>query len=422
MNEELESLLSEAEYALSDGRLQDAAAILNRAQGEDATDPRIYILGGQLGRRAGNPGAAIVALRRAVRLSPRLVLAHTELAEALELAGRPAEALEAYRRAYALDTTNSPTAARISELSSRIASASESEDRSTVDAVAVRMRVAQLRASGEIEEALSLLRSVIQTNPTDVVALTAIASIERERGNTDLAAHWLSKALDIEPDNRALRFRMAVLRGDTPADTPPEVVASIFDAYAESFDEHLVGALKYHAHEAVVALLRAHSPVASPDILDLGCGTGLVGAALSPPFGRLVGVDLSSAMLERARSRNVYTELHHRELVTHLMSCLDRSVDVVTAADVFIYIGDLRAGLTEIARVLRQCGIAVISLEAGTDSEFQVLPSGRFAHHRGYLQSEASHAGLKLLELTELQLRHQQGAPVAGYLICLQKP
>ena len=103
MNEELESLLSEAEDALSDGRLQDAAGILNRAQGEDATDPRIYILGGQLGRRAGNPGAAIMALRRAVRLAPGLVLAHTELAQALELAGRPAEALEAYRQAYALD-------------------------------------------------------------------------------------------------------------------------------------------------------------------------------------------------------------------------------------------------------------------------------------------------------------------------------
>jgi predicted TPR repeat methyltransferase len=72
--------------------------------------------------------------------------------------------------------------------------------------------------------------------------------------------------------------------------------------------------------------------------------------------------------------------------------------------------------------VLCRYGIAVISLEAGTDSGFQILPSGRFAHHRGYLQSEAINAGLKLLGLTERQLRHQQGAPVAGYLVCLQKP
>jgi predicted TPR repeat methyltransferase len=99
---------------------------------------------------------------------------------------------------------------------------------------------------------------------------------------------------------------------------------------------------------------------------------------------------------------------------------LDRSLESSPAADVFAY-GDLRTGLRRL-RVLRQCGIAEVSLEAGTDSGFKVLPSGRFAHHRGYLQSEAIHAGLKLLELTERQLRHQQGAPVAGYLVCLQKP
>jgi predicted TPR repeat methyltransferase len=232
----------------------------------------------------------------------------------------------------------------------------------------------------------------------------------------------LSKALAIEPDNRALRFRLAVLSGETPADTPPEVVAGIFDAYADTFDEHVVGGLNYHAPEAVVAIMRARSPVPAPDILDLGCGTGLVGAALSPPFGRFVGVDLSSAMLARARARSVYTELHHAELVAHLKSCPDGSFDVVTAADVFVYVGDLRPGLAEIARVLRPRGVAVISLEAGTDAGYRILPSGRFAHHRDYLQRAASHAGLELLDLQERQLRLQQGTPVPGYLVCMRRP
>jgi predicted TPR repeat methyltransferase len=423
MSEELKSLLSEAERALSDGRLNDAAAMLNLAQEEDATDPRIYILGGQLGRRAGNAGAAVMALHRAVALSPGWVLAHTELGHALELAGRPAEALAAYRQAHALDTNNAAVAARITELSRHdVPSNSEVEDCSPGNAAAVRMRAAQLFASGQFNEALLLLQSVIEACPTDVDALAAVASIERARGNAEAAAHWLNLALAVAPDSPTLRFRLAVLRGETPVDTPPEVVASIFDAYAEKFDEHLVGGLNYHAHEAVVTMLRAHSPVPAPDILDLGCGTGLVGAALAAPFGRLGGVDLSSAMLERARARNVYTELHHAELVTHLKSCLDGSFDVVTAADVFVYIGDLRPGLTEIARVLRPRGIAVMSLEAGVDPGYRILPSGRFAHHRGYLQSAAIHAGLELLDLAERQLRRQQGAPVAGYLVCLYRP
>ncbi len=423
MSEKLKSLLSGAERALLNGRLHDAAAILNLAQVEDATDPRIYILGGQLGRRAGNPGAAIMAFRRAVALSPGWALAHTELGNALELAGRPAEALAAYRQAHALDINNAAAMARITELSRHaVASVSGVEDCSPANAAAARTRAAQLFASGQLDEALSLLQSVIEACPTDVDALAAAASIERARGNSESAAHWLNLALAVEPNNPTLRFRLAVLRGETPADTPPEVVASIFDAYAEGFDEHLVGGLKYHAHEAVVAMLRARALVPAPDILDLGCGTGLVGAALSPPVGRLVGVDLSSAMLERARARNVYTELHHAELVTYLKSCSGGSFDVVTAADVFVYIGDLLPGLTETARVLRPRGIAVMSLEAGVDAGYRVLPSGRFAHHRTYLQSAAVHAGLEVLELAERQLRHQQGAPVAGYLVCLYRP
>ncbi|MEO8303133.1 MAG: methyltransferase domain-containing protein [Betaproteobacteria bacterium] len=423
MSEELNSLLSEVERALSDGRLTDAAALLNVAQNEDATDARIYILGGQLGHRAGNPGAAVMALRRAVALSPGWVLAHTELGHALELAGRPAEALAAYRQAHALDTTNAAAAARISELSSHdVLSASEAEDSSSGNASVMRMRAAQLHASGELAEALSLLQSMIDARPADVETLSAVALIERERGDTEAAARWLTMALAIEPDNRMLRFQLAVLRGETPADTPPEVIARIFDAYAEGFDEHLVGGLNYHEHEAVVALLRARSPVPAPDILDLGCGTGLVGAALSPPFGRLVGVDLSSAMLDRARARDVYTELHHSELVTHLRTCPERSFDVVTAADVFVYIGELGPGLVQTARVLRPRGIAVLSLEAGADVGYQVLPSGRFAHHRAYLEKATLDAGLELADLAERQLRLQQGAPVAGYLVCLRRP
>jgi len=423
MNEKLKSLLSEAERALLHGRLQDAAAMLNLAQEEDATDPRIYILGGQLGRRAGNPGAAVMAFRRAAALSPGWVLAQTELGHALELAGRPAEALAAYRQAYALDANNAAAAARIAELSRHtVPSVSGAEDCSPGDAAALRMRAAQLSASGQFDEALSLLQSVIEACPTDVDALAAAASIERARGNTESAAQWLNLALAVEPNSPTLRFRLAVLLGETPADTPPEVVAGIFDAYAERFDEHLVGGLNYHAHEAVVAMLRARALVPAPDILDLGCGTGLVGAALSPPFGRLVGVDLSSVMLERARARNVYTELHHAELVAYLKSCLDGSFDVVTAADVFVYVGDLRPGLAETARVLRPRGIAVMSLEAGFDADYRILPSGRFAHHRTYLESAAIHAGLEVLDLADRQLRHQQGAPVPGYLVCLYRP
>ena len=422
MNQTLNALLSKIERALVDARLHDAAAMLNQAQKLDTNDARIYVLGGLLGRRAGNPGAAVMALRTAVSLAPGWSLAHTQLGHALEQAGRRDEALSAYRRALTLDASDAVAAARVSALSQEAPAAIANAEASKDLPIAIRARVAQLFASGQFDEALTLVRGIIAATPSDVEALVAAASIERARGDLDAAAHWLNLALVVEPDNRTLRFRLATLRGEAPVDTPPEVIAMIFDQYADRFDEHLVGGLNYHAHEAVVAMLRARCAVPTPDILDLGCGTGLVGAALAPPFGRLVGVDLSAAMLQRAQARNVYTELQHAELVQYLKSCADASFDVVVAADVFVYIGDLQPGFAQIARVLCAGGIAVISLEAGTESGYRVLSSGRFTHHRAYIERTAIDAGLMVCDVLERQLRMQQGAPVAGYLVCLRSP
>ena len=43
--------------------------------------------------------------------------------------------------------------------------------------------------------------------------------------------------------------------------------------------------------------------------LDLGCGTGLSGAAFKDRAGHLTGIDLSPAMIEKARSRGIYDSL-----------------------------------------------------------------------------------------------------------------
>jgi hypothetical protein len=106
MSEKLKSLLSEAGRALSEGRLHDAAAMLNLAQKEDASNPRIYVHGGQLGRRAGNRRPVMGFFAGQWRFLPggRLPIPSSAMGSC-ELAGRPAEALAAYRQAYALART-----------------------------------------------------------------------------------------------------------------------------------------------------------------------------------------------------------------------------------------------------------------------------------------------------------------------------
>ena len=48
---------------------------------------------------------------------------------------------------------------------------------------------------------------------------------------------------------------------------------------------------------------------AKGEIIDLGCGTGLIGQALKKRRNRLTGVDISSAMLEQAGKKGVYDKL-----------------------------------------------------------------------------------------------------------------
>lgn len=88
------------------------------------------------------------------------------------------------------------------------------------------------------------------------------------------------------------------------------------------------------------------------DILDLGCGTGQVGAWLKDYARSLVGVDLSPAMLEAAKRKGLYTSLHNGRLEAYLAEAYKSNLqyDVVAAADVFAYLGDVQDVMQQVCR------------------------------------------------------------------------
>ena len=109
---------------------------------------------------------------------------------------------------------------------------------------------------------------------------------------------------------------------DVPARASDAFVEKTFDSFAASFDAKLAS-LGYRA-PALVAEMLAHAGLdasRSLDVLDAGCGTGLCGPLVAPYARRLVGVDLSEAMLARARARDVYDELVKGELTAYLRDC-----------------------------------------------------------------------------------------------------
>ena len=204
--------------------------------------------------------------------------------------------------------------------------------------------------------------------------------------------------------------------GASRATMPSAYVRTFFDGYAPYYEQHLVDVLGYRGHEAIASAVRAAmgedamwaeiKAGARPllRVLDVGCGTGLVGASMRATgvVGDLIGVDVSPDMVatvEETRPK-LYTALYAGDLgdlgdgadgaddvgsvgsaggaaaaavegggvggyggvggdatlrpavLTALPLVHRTNIDVITAAEVFGYVGNLRQVLPALAAML----------------------------------------------------------------------
>src|SRR5690606_31307327 len=138
-------------------------------------------------------------------------------------------------------------------------------------------------------------------------------------------------------------------------------------------------------------------------MLDLGCGTGLTGAALRDLARQLIGVDLSENMVALAFERDVYDELYVGEVVQFLEEEDGEPFDLVTATDVLPYLGELGPLFAAAAAVIEPGGHLAFSTESLPEEQFGgrgwvVGPHQRYAHRLDYVARELAAAGLALGE------------------------
>lgn len=91
------------------------------------------------------------------------------------------------------------------------------------------------------------------------------------------------------------------------------------------------------------------------EVLEVGCGTGLILSRLTPLACRAVGVDLSPGMLQKARERG----LEVFEGRAEALPFPDASFDVALSFKVLAHVPDIRTALAEMARVVRPGGRVV---------------------------------------------------------------
>lgn len=277
--------------------------------------------------------------------------------------------------------------------------------------------------AGVLAEAEQALRTLLKHNPDDLNVVIRLASILAPRGKTQEALELVERALKVVPNNEALQHTRAALSGQTTATMPEDYVARIFDSYSLNFDHHLQGVLGYRTPSFISTALRPLLPVSKAHftLLDLGCGTGLMAEAVADITSLRVGVDLAPKMIEKAQSKGLYAETYVDEVVRYMQREV-RLYDLVIAADVLVYIGDLRPLFAQAASHVAAGGFFVVSTEhADSGDDYQIRTSGRYAHTAAYIHALAATHGLIVSHEQICDLRMEAGAMLQGAIYIMQR-
>ncbi len=274
--------------------------------------------------------------------------------------------------------------------------------------------------SQRFDEAEHYCRLALQLDPHYADVCFALGSVLKERGRNSEAVEYLKKAraLDARYDTESTRFMIAAIEGQTPARPPDEYVTTLFDGYAEKFEQHLASNLGYTIPAQLRALFPADAHFAS--VLDLGCGTGLCGQEFRPAAAHLTGIDIAPKMIAEAQKKRLYDALHVSD-INAFLERTDRLYDLFVAADVFIYVGALEPVFAHVrAKALPQAWF-VFSVEHAAGDGFHLTTSVRYAHSRAYIEALARQHGFTIQASQPVDIRKERGEWIKGEIYALQR-
>ena len=254
----------------------------------------------------------------------------------------------------------------------------------------------ELEQRGDLSGAADLYMQATELAPAFASAWIALGDVRRKLGDGAAAlAAW--RAAD-DPDGRlGVSVRLAsVGAAETRGAMAPAYVQALFDDYAPRFDAAL-NAIAYRApallHEGLSQVCAEQGrALRFGSVLDLGCGTGLSGAAFRPNSDWLVGVDLSPGMVAQARQKGLYDRLAVADLLEFL-AAEDGPYDLVVAADVFVYLADLAPVFAAVRRVLAPDGAFAFTVESKAGDDVIMGEKLRYVHGNDYVRATLEQAG-----------------------------
>lgn len=377
-SDEIKTLLGETFYASK--RYQEALPLFYQAYKLNPHNATAALHIADLETENGNFAEAEKFYRKALENDMHNVQAHANLANLLCKRKRTLEALEEYRAAVRL-------APEMPELSYNLAII--------------------LKTLEEYEQALALMFNAFYLAPQHIDwSLNIAETITLFYGNAPekalkIAENWYNKM----PENIVAKHLWAALNGKN-ADYETEYNRLLFDSFAENYENVL-----HNINYAVVDKIAEIAPDLNGKILDLGCGTGLIGLKMKNPDNTFYGVDLSKAMLQKANQKNVYKVLEQADAVAYLQQHKNE-FSAIVAADVFCYFGNLEKLLKGAAPTK-----IIFSIESDLQTEnYKIQPNGRYKHNLLYVENILKSAGYTNIKSYPLVLRKENNKNVEGLI------
>jgi len=414
------------------GQLELAESTCRAVLASSPADPDATHLLGVIQAERGMVADAVGTLTRAVELCPSHPAMWLNLG-ITRMRLSPTDGEECFRKVLEIDPSNGAARgnlATVLEKTGRLGEAEQqlrlllTENPNDIVALGWLARVARLRSQFATE--VRALKALLALEPTNQKAPPVLRrayflwyyavdkDIEKSRS---VLEEWLAYA----PDDPVARHMHASRSGGAAA--PPDrasaaYVENHFDEFADSFDSVLTK-LEYRAPQIVGDLLAkvVPTPAADLDIVDIGCGTGLLGPLIVGWKRNLVGVDLSQKMLDRAQEHNVYDSLCHTD-VTPFLSERSSTFDVAMCVDTLVYFGDLGPLFVTTHEALRTGGWFLGTVEElapdSPEEAYKLHEGGRYAHKEAYLRAILERAGFEAPDITRVVLRLELDKPVHG--------
>ncbi len=290
-----------------------------------------------------------------------------------------------------------------------------------------------LAESGDHAAAAELIEQALELTPSWAAGWFRLGEYAEKAGDEEKAVAAFEKVAGLDSEGIfAAELKLAILgAAETPEQPPSRYVEGLFDDYAERFETSLVKKLDYSVPQKLAALIEKAHPANGKFccIVDIGCGTGLLGAEISDWAERLEGFDISTNMLAKAEEKGVYHHLAQADLSLDVAASglfdgrlAQGRADLVAAADVMMYLGSLETVMPLVDALLAPGGLFAFSVEdAGEEDGFVLQPSLRYAHSEPYIRGLLAAHGMDVLDIVKTTIRKDAGKPLSGILFLSRK-